>query len=543
MSADADENSVIIDPDGPASNYIWQSTAWARPDRRDLVIYEMHVADFTWQEREAPSSSAGLVDGDAVSDGNQGSFDGVTERIEYLEALGVNAVQLMPVQEWPGQFYSWGYNPSLYWAIEAGLSSNRSDPEQVLLDFKEMVDALHQSGIAVILDVVYNHVDGSSPLSRINTAGYIDGDTPWGPRLDISDDFIYSYVLDNLKYLMDEFRIDGFRFDATEHSDGASMRSLINELYSLGYGDRYYIFEEFNGDHNEAIQAYNALHGETRISSWGTGYKDAIYPALADAGYSGLGSVTYHSNDNGWIQAASAISYASSHDEGTLYFHAGNDDISSDGIGDDLADQKQLALTSLTHVLTSLGIPMIWMGDELMRDHRGNSSDTVSGSGSNVDEINNQVDWQGLASANSEYFLYLSNLIHLRAIHPSIGRAVSQPDSDGSSLSDGFMWLNSWGDEGDISTGLIAYIRAVAGDRPFAVFINYGDSDKSGFVVNLQPPYQSLNESWTLVADSSIPLASQAGLSVGGDLLFAGGQATLTIPSNTAYIFMGPVNF
>ncbi|AHC15530.1 alpha-amylase family glycosyl hydrolase [Salinispira pacifica] len=519
ITNDEGANSVVLDPSGASASYSWGDGSWSRPERDQLVIYEMHIQDFTWQVRSGPVDNSANIPGDQVQTGHEGTYAGVADRVEYLEALGVNAVELMPVQEWPGGFYSWGYNPYIYTAIESSMGSGSG--EQALVDFKHMVDTLHQAGIAVIVDVVYNHTTGDAPLYKINSGQFYDGDTDWGPRLDLTNDFVYEHVKHSLTYLMDEFRVDGFRFDSTQNSDSQAMIDLIDDLYAAGYDDRYYIFEEFDGGHNSAIQNYNSGKGEARISSWGAGFKDAMYPALSDAGYSNLPAVTYHSQDYGYSYSDSAIAYASSHDEGTLYYHAGG---------------PQLALTSLTHKLTSLSVPMFWMGDEIMRDHRGNSDDPVSGSGSGVDVENNQMNWSSLLTSNADELAYVQELLAMREAHPSLRRGVSNPDTNGSSFSDGFAWqVNTTGSDWD-HDGVLGYALKAPGDRPFLILMNYKDAEEPGFGLAQLPA-----GTWTLVADSSVPQADSSLTGLGSTITVAvDGTGSVNIPANTALIYVGP---
>jgi 1,4-alpha-glucan branching enzyme len=497
LTDNSDSNSVILSN----QSYSWNDSAYVRPERDQLVIYEMHVIDFTWNNRTGPAPD--------VQSGHQGTFRGVADRVQYLIDLGINAVELMPVQEWGGGGYSWGYNPDNYWALESSLNSS-SDPAQILADFKYMVDILHQNGIAVILDVVYNHSTGDMSLYKIDSSEFYSGNTDWGPKLDLTNSFIQNYIYENLVYFMEEFHIDGFRFDSTENMDHSASIQIIDRLYKSGFDDRYYIFEEFSWMHNSGIQNYNSSKGRAVISSWGTGYKDAIYDALSDSFYGNLGAVTYHSNDYGWNIAESAISYASSHDEGTLYYHAGSD---------------TLALAALTHKLTSLGVPMIWMGDEIMRDHRGNGSYP---SGSGVDEINNKIDWNNLIAANTKELSFMQELLNLRKLHPSLRRGVSNPNTNISSFADGFMWNTNWAD------GFIGYVLGESGDFPFAVFVNYGNISNTYLADFPQ------DGEWVLIVDSFDQEADRNLGSAGAAVNVTGGTALVTIPANTAYIYVGP---
>ncbi|NCB33777.1 MAG: glycogen debranching enzyme, partial [Erysipelotrichia bacterium] len=128
----------------------------------DLIIYEMHVKDFTRGDREAVSGA---------------NYAGVRDKIGYLTRLGVNCVELMPIQEWTGSEYRWGYNPACYFAPENSLSSHDGDGT-ARREVKEMIDALHRAGIAVVLDVVYNHTYWEAPAWRIDPAAYYDTSAP-----------------------------------------------------------------------------------------------------------------------------------------------------------------------------------------------------------------------------------------------------------------------------------------------------------------------------------------------------------------------------
>lgn len=500
ITNDSYGNSIIVDPAGLNAAHNWSDGSWSRPDRDELVIYEMHVIDFTWNNRSGPAPG--------VEPGHQGTFAGVADRSDYLADLGINAVELMPVQEWPGGSYSWGYNPYLFLALESSLGTG--DGSSVIKEFKEMVDTLHQKGIAVILDVVYNHTTGDSPLYKINKDQFFDGDTPWGPKLDLTDDYVFNHVRESLIHFMDEYHVDGFRFDSTENIDGEALRDLVTELSDSGYDSHYYIFEEFNGVHNAAIQSYNSLYGYARISSWGTGFKEGLFSALNDSYYGSLGDITYHSNSYGFTFSDSAITYGSSHDEGTLFYHSGL--------------KSRLTLTALTHELTSLGLPMIWMGDEIMRDHRGNNP--VSGSG--VDELNNQMDWVSLMNSNEDELQFVRDLLALRRNHPSLRRGLSSPDSHPGSFSDGFEWNTDW------ESGFLGYVLGEQGDRPFAIFINYGNSSRT---FNAFFPEDG---SWTPVLDSSQPKVLETG--TGPALEVASGNSEITVPADGALIYAGPVN-
>ncbi len=192
-------NGIVYDP----ASFDWGDDPVAMPSWDDLVIYEMHVGTF------APS-------GDRA-----GTFDDARRRLRYLDHLGVSAIQIMPPLEFAGDI-SWGYNPAHLFAIE----STYGGPDA----FKTFVRDAHARGIAVIVDVVYNHL-GPSDLDLWRFDGWPDGDgggiyfynddraiTPWGAtRPDYGRGEVRTFLRDSAMTWLDEFRCDGLRFDSTVH--------------------------------------------------------------------------------------------------------------------------------------------------------------------------------------------------------------------------------------------------------------------------------------------------------------------------------------
>ncbi len=194
-------NSIVADP-----SYVWQSVGYGTPPWNELVIYELHVGTFLF---------------DAVNH-RRGNFDTVISKLRSLADLGVNAIQVMAADEFPGDV-SWGYNPAFIFAIEASYGGPNG--------FRRLVDAAHACGIAVIFDVVYNHLgpddldlwkfDGWSPNGAANEGGiYFYNDwrrqTPWGDtRPDYGRAEVRQYLRDNALQWLEECCCDGLRWDAT----------------------------------------------------------------------------------------------------------------------------------------------------------------------------------------------------------------------------------------------------------------------------------------------------------------------------------------
>ena len=200
--------SEVVDP----GTYAWKDTGWERPVFRDLVLYELHVGTFT----------------------GEGTFLSAIGRLAELRELGINAIEIMPVADFAGS-RNWGYDGVCLYA--PAHAYGRPD------DLRALVDAAHAHGIAVILDVVYNHVgpDGSS-LEAFSPA-YFDADrlTPWGKTFNFDGPgsaAVREYFASNPLYWMNEFHVDGFRLDATHAMSDRSRRHILTEIaariHSLG---------------------------------------------------------------------------------------------------------------------------------------------------------------------------------------------------------------------------------------------------------------------------------------------------------------------
>src|SRR6185369_1896911 len=192
-------NAVVHDPD-----FDWQADDFHLAPWNELVIYELHIGTFNDEEEV----------------NHPGQFDSVTSRLGHLKKLGVNAIQIMPVGEFAGD-RSWGYNPAHIFSVELAYGGSQA--------FKRFVKRAHEQGIAVILDVVYNHL-GPSDLDLWQFDGWCENDrggiyfynddraiTPWGEtRPDYGRGEVRQYLLDNVLMWLEEYHVDGIRFDCTQ---------------------------------------------------------------------------------------------------------------------------------------------------------------------------------------------------------------------------------------------------------------------------------------------------------------------------------------
>jgi 1,4-alpha-glucan branching enzyme len=202
------ENGVVRVRGGSATPTITPGSMTGHiclPPDRALVIYELRVADFSGGENDAHARSG---------------FKHVEEKLDYLQELGVNALELMPVQAYPGD-HSWGYNPRHFFAVHPGYGTSE--------DFKRLVDACHGRGMRVILDVVLNHSESESPLTQIDHDYWYhheptDPNNTWGPEFNYEkhDEAPYTFPArkfagDVVRFWTEEDHLDGIRFDAAKH--------------------------------------------------------------------------------------------------------------------------------------------------------------------------------------------------------------------------------------------------------------------------------------------------------------------------------------
>ncbi len=210
--------SAVVDP----SSFEWRHRGWSRPPFRDLVIYELHIGTFT----------------------AEGTFLAAIDRLRYLRELGVNAIEIMPVADFPGA-RNWGYDGVALYAP----SRAYGHPD----DLRALVDVAHGQGIAVILDVVYNHFGPDGNYLGAYTKLFFNHHhpTPWGDGFNFDGEHcgpVRSFFLSNALYWMDEFHIDGFRFDATHAIADNSPRHILEEIVGAVHARGGYAIAEDAGN-------------------------------------------------------------------------------------------------------------------------------------------------------------------------------------------------------------------------------------------------------------------------------------------------------
>jgi maltooligosyltrehalose trehalohydrolase len=188
---------MVIDP----GVHAWGDAGWLRPDFSDLIIYELHIGSFT----------------------AEGTFQSAVNKLGHLASLGINAIEIMPVADFPGD-RNWGYDGVMLYAPARAYGTPA--------DMRAFIDAAHQAGIAVILDVVYNHLGPDGNYLGLYHRDYTNegAENPWGAALNYGVPAVRAFFLENPIYWMREFHVDGFRLDATHTVIDHSSPHLLAEI-------------------------------------------------------------------------------------------------------------------------------------------------------------------------------------------------------------------------------------------------------------------------------------------------------------------------
>lgn len=356
-------NSIVCD-----TEYNWQHTDFNMPPVDDLVIYEMHVGTF----HDEPG-------------GPPGNFYSAIDKLDHLVELGVNAIEIMPVMEFAGGF-SWGYNPAYIFAVESDYGGPKA--------LKEFIDKAHSLNLAVILDIVYNHL-GPSDLGLWQFDGWQENNkggiyfyndwrsnTPWGEtRPDFGRPMVRRFFMDNVMMWLDEFHVDGFRWDMTAFirtvygndqnpsellADGWEMMQEINNAVREQYPNKVIIAEDL---HENALLTLETNDGGGGFhAQWCANFVHPVRHQL----------ITPNDHDRDMIALKEAITYTFNNKAFERIIYTESHDEVSNGkarlpeeIWPQNADSwfsKKRSMLGAILVMTSPGIPMLFQGQEMLMD-------------------------------------------------------------------------------------------------------------------------------------------------------------------------------
>ncbi|OQY10477.1 MAG: type I pullulanase [Fusobacteriia bacterium 4572_132] len=407
----------------------------------DHIIWEVHVRDFSIAE-----NSGMKYKGKYMAFTEEGTHLTTNEKIKtgiaHLKELGVTTIHLNPVYDFGSvdetgkgrNYYNWGYDPYQYNVPEGSYATNPDDLSRVI-EFKKMVQSLHKNGFRVVMDVVYNHTYtiGNSIYDelvpkyyyRMNEEGRYANGSGCGSEVATEKPMVRKFILDSVKYWVNEYHIDGFRFDLMGIMDVDTMKKVEESLHKIDesiiiYGEPW---SAGNAELAEDKQFVKGTQKNFKIAVFNDNIREAIKGGN-DGGYPGfalgkknkellikkgvVGTINYSDEISDFtVDPGESINYASAHDNLTLW----------DKIGvafRKTSEEEKIKMDRLSQaiVLTSQGIPFILAGEEMLRSKNENSNSYDAG------DKDNMLRWERKEKYN-ETFEYYRGLIELRKKHPA----------------------------------------------------------------------------------------------------------------------------
>lgn len=480
------ERAAIIDfattnPDG------WRDDRGPKVENfTDVVLYEMHHRDFSM------SPSSGIVHKGkflALTEPGTHNATGEATGIDHLKELGVTHVHILPSYDYNSvdetnpqlNMYNWGYDPLNYNAPEGSYSTDPANPATRVREMKEMVKALHDAGIGVVMDVVYNHTAqvGNSNFD-LTAPGYYYRHRADGSYSDASGcgnetasdrAQMANFIVNSVKYWAEEYHIDGFRFDLMAIHDTETMNRVARELKDINpsifvYGEGWTAGDSplpverralkenvaqmqgvavFSDDIRDAIKGHYSDAADRGFATGKPGNEETVKIGIVAA--TAHPQVDYSKGNNSTFAYATSpqmvVNYVSCHDDLML-----TDKLAKSMPGTTPEQRMRAARLAQTIVFTSQGTPFMFAGEEIFRCKYG-----VHNSYKSPDSIN-AIDWQ-LKHDNVDQFAYYRELIKLRRLHPAfrmttaadIARNIVFDKVEGSNLISYSIKNNANGDE------------------------------------------------------------------------------------------------
>ncbi|MCG8570347.1 MAG: alpha-amylase family glycosyl hydrolase [Spirochaetes bacterium] len=463
MLSEAESNfNVVMDLEETNPDNGW----YDRPDlveREDAVIYEIHIRDFTIDENSGiPTDKKGKFLG-MVHSGS--TYNGLTTGIDHLIELGVTHVQILPFYDFATRHYNWGYDPANYNIPEDQYVSDPDDSVKRIKELKTMINEFHNAGIRVIMDVVYNHtymplekdgpipeylqdyIDVFEPITRDYYLTDSNGDlidlSGCANTLDTQNAMVNRFIRDSLEYWVEEFHIDGFRFDlfgtmmyqaVDEWAD--YLNSQFADANLLIYGEPWQGTGDNTLGSNKVRLGKMPLLADSHVGAFNDQFRQAIKGSSDNGDWNGymcnesdaygveqgirgsLLEVKSKTAVDDWsdrfaYDPEQTINYAAAHDNLCLW-----DKLIAAGHEDNYGKRIVKFVNGI--LMTSQGIPFIHAGDEMLRTKLGDDAnwEYAENSYKAPDEYN-KIRWQWKES-NLEVFEYIKALISLRKSHPGL---------------------------------------------------------------------------------------------------------------------------
>ena len=507
----------------------------------EAVVWEVHVRDFSISETSGVSEEnrgkyLAFAEGGTKLNSSTDA-NAVSTGIDYLVEQGINCVQLMPVYDFQSvdetaasssSNRNWGYDPQNYNAPEGSYSSNPYDGNVRITEFKQMIQALHDRGISVVMDVVYNHTyttEGSCLSKTVpgyyyrKTSASVYSNGSGCGNETASDKLMYrKYMIESVKYWAEEYHIDGFRFDLMGIHDITTMnliRSELDSLYDDGSGKKILMYgEPWTGGTvaiSDGCSQAKASSLDARVGMFCDSFRDSIKGGTNDASTGFVqgnndktyGVVTGVTGKSFSAKAPSqTIAYADAHDNLILWDKIVKSNGSSSWNSTSSSYKGQL-IEAMTLVLTSQGIPFMTAGSEFCRTKQGDHNSYKSS-----DSIN-EIDWTRVETY-ADVVAYYKGLLEIRKNYtPMKGSSFSTPS-----------FQSEWG-----YVVAYTYSNSTAGEwGKVCVLVNSGTQ---AYTISLD------GSGWTVVANDKTAGLTSLGTVSGSSYSVPARSAAVLVQSST----------
>ncbi len=419
----------------------------------DAVIYELHVRDLSSDESSGITNTGkflGLIETGTTN------ADGIPTGLDHIKSLGITHIHLLPSYDYasvdetdPEAAFNWGYDPVNYNVPEGSYSTDPYNGAVRVQEFKQMVMGLHENGIGVVLDVVYNHVYDAESFcfnnivpgyfSRISASGVYSNGSICGNDTASERSMVKKYIVDSVKYWADEYHLDGFRFDLAGLIDTETINEVIEEVHKthphvIFYAEGWTMGTEVTKD--DYLMATQANSEETPgMAYFSDMIRDAVRGSNSNASKTGYaaGAGGFASNvkdsflgDPTWAHNPSqVVNYVSCHDGLSLYDRLTMS--TQDRTEEDRVRMNNLAAAI---VLTSQGAPFFQAGEEMLRSKPLGDGTYDHNSYKSSDEVNS-IKWDTLSDpVYQDVVSYYSGLVAFRKAHPALRMTTAEEVSE-----------------------------------------------------------------------------------------------------------------
>ncbi len=478
------QRAMVIDLDSTDPEG-WEQDAdpHAGSNITDAVIYELHIRDLSMDESSGIQNRGkylGLIETGTVNSG------GISTGLDHIKALGITHLHLLPVYDFGSvdetkldqPQFNWGYDPVNYNVPEGSYSTDPYNGEVRVREFKQMVKGLHDNGISVIMDVVYNHVYSGGDFcmnrivpgyfSRISDSGVYSNGSGCGNDTASERAMVRKYIVDSVTYWAEEYHIDGFRFDLVGLIDTETVNQVIEQVHKthpnvIFYGEGWTMTTSVTKDgctmttqqNSTEVPKFAFFSDTIRDGLKGSVFNDTEKGYVSGAkGYTTRIQNCFQGKPSWCKSPSQSINYASCHDNLTLF-----DKLALSNPGDTEADRIRMNKLAAAIYLTSQGVPFLQAGEEMLRSKPAAGGGFDHNSYSSPDEVNS-LKWDSLKGETYQaVYRYYQGLIAFRKAHPALRMTTADQVSANVTAVDGLdsnvaAFHISGNAEGETSRGL-----------------------------------------------------------------------------------------